>query len=86
MLIFTWLDLQDLAVLTTYKPPFRLERARQTGLAVSCGVGYELLPQLTIDFSVNFGNANNTQFDIENDITLTDEIITYLLTVNLLAY
>ncbi len=75
-----------LAVLTTYQPPFRLERARQTGLAVSCGVGYELLPQLTIDFSVNFGNANNTQFDIENDINPTDEIITYLLTVNLLAY
>ncbi|RKU29979.1 hypothetical protein C6497_05240 [Candidatus Poribacteria bacterium] len=75
-----------LAVLTTYQPPFRLERARQTGLAVSCGVGYELLPQLTIDFSVNFGNARNTQFDVENNITLTGEIITYLLTINLLAY
>lgn len=75
-----------LGVLVTYQPSFTLERARQTGLAVSGGVGYELLPHLTIDFSVNFGNAQSSQLDEENKITLTAEIVTYLLTVNLLAY
>lgn len=75
-----------LAVLTTYQPPFRLERARQTGLTVSGGIGYELLPHLTIDFSVFFGNANNINFDIGNNTTLTNQIVTYLLTINLLAY
>ena len=44
-----------LAVLTTWQPPFKLEKARQTGLAVSGGIGYEFLSHLTIDFTVNFG-------------------------------
>ncbi len=75
-----------LAVLVTYQPPFKLERARQTGLAVSGGVGYELLRHLTIDFTVNFGNANSTQLDETNEITLTNEIVTFLVTVNLIFY
>lgn len=75
-----------LAVLITYQPPFILEKARQTGLAVSGGIGYELLPHLTIDFSVYFGNANKTEFEIGNNTTLTNQIVTNLLTVNLLAY
>lgn len=75
-----------LAVLVTYQPPFKLERARQTGLAVSGGVGYELLRHLTIDFTMNFGNANSTQLDEANEITLTNEIVTFLVNVNLLFY
>lgn len=75
-----------LAVLVTYQPPFKLERARQTGLAVSGGVGYELLRHLTIDFTMNFGNANSTQLDEANEITLTNEIVTFLVNVNLIFY
>lgn len=74
------------AVLVTYQPPFKLERARQTGLAVSGGVGYELLRHLTIDFTMNFGNANSTQLDEANEITLTNEIVTFLVNVNLIFY
>ncbi len=75
-----------LAVLVAYQPPFKLDRARQTGLAVSGGVGYELLRHLTIDFTMNFGNANSTQLDEANEITLTNEIVTFLVTVNLIFY
>lgn len=74
------------AVLVTYQPPFKLERARQTGLTVSGGVGYELLRHLTVDFTMNFGNANSTQLDETNEITLTNEIVTFLVTVNLIFY
>ncbi len=74
------------AVLVTWQPPFKLERARQTGLAVSGGIGYELLPHLNIDFTANFGNANSTQLDDVNEITLTNEIVTFLVTVNLIFY
>ena len=75
-----------LAVLVTYQPPFKLEKARQTGLAVSCGVGYEFLRHLTIDFTLNFGNANSSQHDEANEITLTNEIVTFLVNVNLIFY
>ena len=75
-----------LAVLVTYQPPFKLEKARQTGLAVSGGVGYEFFRHLTVDCTVNFGNANSSQLDAANEITLTNEIVTLLVNVNLIFY
>lgn len=75
-----------LAVLVTYQPPFKLDRARQTGLAVSGGVGYEFLRHLTVDFTMNFGNAHSTQLDETNEIRLTNEIVTFLVNVNLIFY
>ena len=75
-----------LAVLVTWQPPFKLERARQTGLAVSGGIGFELIRHLSVDFTVNFGNANSTQLENNNELKLTDEIVTFLVTANLLFY
>ena len=75
-----------LAVLTTWHPPFKLEKARQTGLAVSGGIGYEFLPHLTLDFTVNFGHANMTHFDDPKEIKFANEIVTYLVTLSALAY
>lgn len=74
------------AVLVTFEPPFTLEKARQTGLAVSSGVGYEFLPHLCVDFTVNVGNVNSTQLDDVNEIRLTNEIVTYLVSINLITY
>lgn len=76
----------ELAVLTTWHPPFKLEKARQTGLAVSGGIGYEFLPHLTVDFTVSFGHANMIHFDDVTEIKFADEIVTYLVTFNALAY
>ena len=75
-----------LAVLTTWQPPFKLEKARQTGLAASGGIGYEFLPHLTVDFTVSFGHANRIHFDDITEIKFADEIVTYLVTLNALAY
>lgn len=74
------------ASLVTWHPPFKLERARPTGLAVSAGIGFELARHLNIDFTVNYGNAHSTQIDDANEITLTDEIVTFLVTAHLLFY
>lgn len=75
-----------LAVLTTWQPPFKLERARQTGLAASGGIGYEFLSHLTVDFTVSFGHANRIHFDDITEIKFADEIVTYLVTLNAFAY
>ena len=75
-----------LAVLTTWHPPFKLEKARQTGLAASCGIGYEFLPHLTVDFTASFGHANRIHFDDITEIKFADEIVTFLVTLNALAY
>ncbi len=75
-----------LAVLATWQPPFKLERARQTGLAASGGIGYEFLSHLTVDFTVNFGHANRIYFDDITEIKFADEIVTYLVTLSTLGY
>ncbi len=75
-----------LAALVTWEPPFKLERARPTGLSVSGGIGFELVRHLNIDFTVNYGNAHSTQIDDTNEIVLTDEIVTFLVTAHLLFY
>lgn len=75
-----------LATLVTWEPPFKLGRARQAGLAVSGGIGFELLRHLNIDFTVNYGNAHSTQVDDVSEIALTDEIVTFLVTAHLLFY
>ena len=74
------------AALVTWEPPFKLERARQTGLAVSGGIGFELVRHLNIDFTVNYGNAHSTQVDDVSEVTLTDEIVSFLVTAHLLFY
>ena len=75
-----------LAVLTTWQPPFKLEKARQTGLVVSGGIGYEFLSHLTVDFTVSFGHASMIHFDDVTEIKFSNEIVTYLVTLNALAY
>ena len=75
-----------LAVLTTWHPPFKLEKARQTGLVASGGIGYEFLRHLTVDFTVNFGHANMIHFDDVTEIKFANEIVTFLVTVNAIAY
>lgn len=75
-----------LASLVTWQPPFKLERARPTGLTVSGGIGFELVRHLNIDFTVNYGNAHSTEVDDVNEITLTDEIVTFLVTAHILFY
>lgn len=75
-----------LATLVTWHPPFKLEKARPTGLAVSGGIGYELAPHLSVDFTVRFGNAARSELDDINEITLTNEVLTFLVTLNGLAY
>ena len=75
-----------LAVLTTWQPPFKLEKARQTGLAASGGIGYEFSPHLTVDFTVSFGHANRIHSDDITEIKFANEIVTYLVTLNALAY
>ncbi len=75
-----------LATLVTWEPPFKLERARPTGFSASGGIGFELVRHLNIDFTVNYGNAHSTQVDDVNEITLTDEIVTFLVTAHLLFY
>ncbi len=48
-----------LATLATWFPPFELEKARPTGVAVSAGIGYEFLRHCSVDITVSFGNASS---------------------------
>ena len=75
-----------LATLVTWQPPLTLENARQTGVAVTGGIGYEFLSHWSIDFTVNSGNASMTRVDDPSEIALTDEIMTFAVTLNALAY
>ena len=75
-----------LAALVTWDPPFSLENARQTGVAVSGGIGYELASHLSIDFTVGFGNANRTRVDDLMEVAVTNEVVTFLVTLNGLVY
>lgn len=75
-----------LATLATWFPPIELENARPTGIAVSGGIGYEFLRHCSVDLTVSFGNASKTSIGEANEIELTNEVITVLLTLNGLAY
>ena len=75
-----------LATLATWFPPFELERARATGIAVSAGIGYEFLQHCSVDLTVSFGNASRTKIGENNQIELTNEVVTVLLMLNALAY
>ncbi|MCE2395538.1 hypothetical protein J4G02_13220 [Candidatus Poribacteria bacterium] len=83
---FYFVSSLGLATLVTWHPPFKLEKARQTGLVASGGIGYEFLRHLTVDFTVNFGHANIIHFDDVTEIKFANEIITYLVTLNAIAY
>ena len=75
-----------LSTLVTWQPPLTLEHARQTGVSVSGGIGYEFLSHLSIDFTINSGNATMTKVDDLSEIALTDEIVTFSVNLNMLAY
>ena len=75
-----------LATLVTWQPPLTLENARQTGVSVSGGIGYEFLSHWSIDFTVNSGNANMMKVDDPSEIAFTDEIMTFAVTLNALTY
>ena len=75
-----------LATLVTWQPPLTLENARQTGVSVSWGIGYEFLSHWSIDFTVNTGSARTTRVDDLSEITLRDEITTFSVNLNVLAY
>jgi hypothetical protein len=75
-----------LATLVTWQPPLKLENARQTGVAVVGGIGYEFVSHLSIDFTVGFGNASMTRVDDFREIALTDEVVTFSVTLNGLTY
>ena len=75
-----------LATLVTWHPPLTLENARQTGVSVSGGIGYELFSHWSIDFTVNAGSARMTRVDDPREIVFRDEILTYSLNLNMLAY
>lgn len=75
-----------LSTLVTWHPPLTLEHARQTGVSVSGGIGYEFLSHLSIDFTVNAGSAKTRKVDDLSEIALTDEILTVSVNLNVLAY
>ena len=75
-----------LATLVTWQPPLTLENARQTGVSVSGGIGYEIFSHWSIDFTANFGNATTTRVDDPSEIAFTDEIVTFSVNLNMLAY
>ena len=75
-----------LATLVTWQPPLTLENARQTGVSVSWGIGYEFLSHWSIDFTVNSGSARMTSVDDPSEIVLRDEITTFSVNLNMLAY
>ena len=75
-----------LSTLATWFPPLELENARPTGIAVSAGIGYEFLPHSSVDLTMSFGNASRTKMDAKNQVELTNEVVTVLLTLNGLAY
>ena len=75
-----------LATLVTWQPPLTLESARQTGVSFSGGIGYELLSHWSIDFTVNAGSARMTNVDDPSEIVFRDEILTFSVNLNMLAY
>ncbi len=77
-----------LATLATWFPPFELDQARATGVAVSAGIGYEVFRHCSIDLTVNFGNASAKQIEQLrlNEAELTNEVVTVTLMLNGLAY
>lgn len=75
-----------LATLVTWQPPLTLENARQTGVIFSGGIGYQILPHLNLDFTVSSGSANTRNVDDISEIELIDEVVTYSLTLSVLAY
>ncbi|RKU07633.1 hypothetical protein C6503_24410 [Candidatus Poribacteria bacterium] len=75
-----------LATLVTWQPPLTLENARQTGVSVSGGIGYELFSHWSIDFTVNSGSARMIRVDDPSEIIFNDEILTFSLNLNMLAY
>lgn len=75
-----------LATLVTWQPPLTLENARQTGVSVSGGIGYELFSHWSIDFTVNAGSARMIRVDDPSEIIFNDEILTFSVNLNMLAY
>lgn len=75
-----------LATLVTWQPPFTLENARQTGVSVSGGIGYEFFSHWSIEFTVNSGGATMTSVDDPSEIALTNEIVTFSVNLSMLAY
>ena len=75
-----------LATLVTWEPPLTLENARQTGVSTSWGIGYELFSHWSIDFTVNSGSARMTSVDDLSEIEFRDEITTFSVNLNMLAY
>ena len=75
-----------LATLVTWQPPLKLENARQTGVIFSGGIGYQILPHLNLDFTMSSGSATARNVDDFSEIELIDEVITYSLTLSVLAY
>ena len=75
-----------LAALVTWQPPFTLKNARQTGVSVSGGIGYELFSHWSLDFTVNSGSARMTRVDDPSEIAVRDEVVTFSVNLNLLAY
>jgi len=75
-----------LATLVTWQPPLTLQNARQTGVSVSGGIGYELFSHWSIDFTVNSGSARMIRVDDPSEIIFNDEILTFSVNLNMLAY
>ena len=75
-----------LATLVTWEPPLTLKNARQTGVSTSWGIGYELFSHWSIDFTVNSGSARMTSVDDLSEIEFRDEITTFSVNLNMLAY
>lgn len=75
-----------LATLVTWQPPLTLKNARQTGVSVSGGIGYEILSHWSIDFTVNSGSARMTRVDDFSEVAFRDEILTFSVNLNMLAY
>lgn len=75
-----------LATLVTWQPPLTLQNARQTGVSVSGGIGYELFSHWSIDFTVNSGSARMIRVDDLSEVVFNDEILTFSVNLNMLAY
>lgn len=75
-----------LATLVTWQPPLTLQNARQTGVSVSGGIGYEFFSHWSLDFTVNSGSATMTSVDDPREIALTNEIVTFSVNLSMLAY
>lgn len=75
-----------LATLVTWQPPLTLENARRTGVIFSGGIGYQILPHLNLDFTMSSGSATARNVDDFSEVELINEVITYSLTLSVLAY